>query len=66
MSLSKPAREALLEALQPQVAAIAEDLRTRLLTPGTPAEVAARAAALRLHADEGSGDDPDVIGRAHV
>ena len=60
MSLSTEARADLLAALQPHVEAIAEDLRQRLLKPGTPAAVAARQAATRLHADEGVGEGLDV------
>jgi hypothetical protein len=58
--LTTAAREALVASLQPHVAAIAEDLRRRLVEPSTPAEHAARDAANRLKSDEGSGEDLDV------
>lgn len=60
MSLSTEARADLLAALQPHVATIAEDLRQRLLKPGSPAEIAARQAAARLHSEEGVGESLDV------
>jgi hypothetical protein len=60
MSMSLTDRAVLLAALQPHVAALAEDQRVRLLHPTTPAEAAARDAAARLHADEGAGDPLDV------
>ncbi len=60
MSLSTEARADLVAALQPHVAAMAEDLRLRLVDPGTRAESAARRAATRLHGEEGVGDALDV------
>jgi hypothetical protein len=60
MPLTTEARADLLAALQPHVATIAEDLRVRLVDPGTRKEQAARAAAGRLHAQEGVGEALDV------
>jgi hypothetical protein len=60
MPLTTEARADLLAALQPHVATIAEYLRVRLVDPGTRKEHAARAAAGRLHAQEGVGEALDV------
>ncbi len=60
MALTTEARADLLDALQPQVADIAEDLRRRLVSPGTPAERTARQAAKRLYEEEAVGDAFDV------
>ncbi|MES2638066.1 MAG: BREX-2 system adenine-specific DNA-methyltransferase PglX [Myxococcota bacterium] len=60
MPLTTEARADLLAALQPHVAAIAEDLRARLVDPSTRAEVAARMAATRLHAEEAVGEALNV------